>query len=246
MINPKFKKSLMLTLASMIALSPQAHALSSSSPSNPIIPDTNDSTSNNANTGNAGNNGNIIINQGDEIHSYNVGMGGEYGSCTLGYIGNNYAITAGHCGMVGSEIKNSQRKRIGYIDYIDTEQNQDIAIIKLDNGVSGSNIYSGDYITSMAEMSPDDEICVYGKTTRKVLCAEQYGLPRYGAIWSKSEVTYGDSGGAVWIPGKGLIGIISSLGDGYNHSTEAWISVNKYPDFVAPRAESTSNYMPQR
>lgn len=235
MINSPLNKSIMVALVSLVALSPQANALSSSS--NPIVPD-------NTSPVVSDNTANTVINQGDEIHSYNVGMGGAYGSCTLGYIADNYAITAGHCGMVGSEIKNSQYKRIGYIDYIDTERNQDIAIIKLDNGVSGENVYSGDYITSMAEMSPDDEICVYGKTTRKVLCAEQYGLPRYGAIWSKSEVTYGDSGGAAWIPGKGLIGIISSLGDGYNHSTEAWITVDKYPDFKAPRAESTSNYMP--
>lgn len=225
----------MIALGSLIALSPQAHALSSSS--NPVVPDnTVPVVSDNKTV-------NTIINQGDEIYVYNVGMGGGI-SCTLGYITDNYALTAGHCGMVGSEVKNNQYKRIGYIDYIDTERNQDIAIIKLDNGVSGKNVYSGDYITSMAEMSPDDEICVYGKTTGRVLCAEQHGLPRYGAIWSKSEVTYGDSGGVAWIPDKGLIGILRSKGDGYNHSTEAWITVNKYPDFKAPRALSTSNYMP--
>lgn len=187
---------------------------------------------------------NKTINQGDEIYIYTL-SGSSNVACTLGYVTNDYALTAGHCGFENSIVKNNNGKKIGHIDYIDYNGAQDIAIIKLDDDViSGSNTYSGDYITSMAEMSPSDKLCHYGKTTKQVICAEQHRLPTYGLFWSKGNGELGDSGGPVWVEGKGLIGIISTKGNDYTTSTEAWITINKYPDFTAPRASSTTGFIP--
>lgn len=235
-LKSAFKVALVAALTPVMALAPSASALSSSSSSfggggvvSPPAP--NDNTSYTK-----------TINQGNEIYIYNT-QGQAVSSCTLGYVGKGYAITAGHCGEQGAKVTDKSYSQIGRIVKVDMERNQDIAIIKLDNGVGGQNTYSGDYIASFAKLSLDDEICQYGNTTKKVLCAPMYAVPRYGAFWAKNDVTFGDSGGAMWVKGKGLIGIISSKGDGWTHGTEAWITVNKYPDFKAPRAARTTNYV---
>lgn len=213
-----------LGIVSLCALAPSAYGSSSLSFSSNVF--------------------NKTINQGDEIHIY-TSSGSPYGSCTLGYVTNDYALTAGHCGFENYIVKNNNGKKIGHIGHVDYKGTQDIAIIKLDdNVISGSNTYSGDYITSMAEMSPSDKLCHYGKTIKQVICAEQYRLPTYGLFWSKGTGEHGDSGGPVWVEGKGLIGILSTKGDSHTTSTEAWITVNKYPDFTAPRALSTTGFIP--
>lgn len=234
-LKSAFKVALVAALTPVMALAPSANALSSSSSFggggvvSPPAPSDNISYTK-------------TINQGNEIYIYNT-QGQAVNSCTLGYVGKGYAITAGHCGEQGAKVTDKSYSQIGRIVKVDMERNQDIAIIKLDNGVGGKNTYSGDYIASFAKLSLDDEICQYGNTTKKVLCAPMYAVPRYGAFWAKNDVTFGDSGGAMWVKNKGLIGIISSKGDGWTHGTEAWITVNKYPDFKAPRAARTTNYV---
>lgn len=240
-LKSTFKVALVAALTSVMALAPSANALSSSSssggsvvsPPAPVVtsPAPSDNTSYTK-----------TINQGNEIYTYNT-LGQAVSSCTVGYVGKGYALTAGHCGEEGGKVTDNNFSQIGHIVKVDMERNQDIAIIKLDNGVGGKNTYSGDYITSFAELSPNDEICQYGNTTKKVLCSPMHGLPRYGAFWSKNTANYGDSGGAMWVKNKGLIGIVSSKGDSWTYGTEAWITVNKYPDFKASRAAGTTNYL---
>lgn len=179
----------------------------------------------------------ITVNQGDYIQTARA-------QCTLGYIGDGFAMTAAHCGTKGETVYRNGDfggRAIGTYDLIDYDQNQDVAIIKLNDSVVGENVYSGDRITSMAEMSKNDELCQYGATTHQVHCGPQYGLPRYGAMWSTNPATNGDSGGPVWIEGKGLIGIISTLPKGGTGITEAWITADKY-GVNAPMASHTSNY----
>lgn len=232
-LKSTFKVALVAALTPVIALAPSANALSSGSSGGSVVspPAPSDNTSYTK-----------TINQGNEIYTYNT-LGQAVSSCTVGYVGKGYALTAGHCGEEGGKVTNNNFSQIGRIVKVDMERNQDIAIIKLDTGVGGKNTYSGDYITSFAELSLDDEICQYGNTTKEVLCAPIYGVPRYGAFWAKNTVAHGDSGGAMWVKGKGLIGLISSMRDGWTYGTEAWISVDKYPDFKAPRASSTSDYV---
>lgn len=240
-IMSRIAASVLITTMAIGVVTVDASAFSSSSPSKENI------TIDNGNTvtppvNNEGKK-NIVINQGDLINTDTAILGKNY-NCTLGYIGDGFAITAAHCAEYdGMRIVDKNRQLIGKIVLSDREQNQDTAIIKLEDNVVGSNVYSGDYIVSMAELSPDDEFCQFGQTTKQVLCAKQGGHARYGYMWSKAEAQKGDSGGPVWVKNKGFVGSISSLSYGMTGLSEAWITVNKYPEFQPPRSPFTQNTM---
>lgn len=239
-IMSRIAASVLITTMAIGVVTVDASAFSSSSPSKENI------TIDNGNTVTPPvNNGNktIIINQGDLIITDTDIYGMNY-TCTIGYVGDGFAITAAHCAEYeGMKIVDKNRQLIGKIVLSDQESNQDTAIIKLEENVAGSNIYSGDYIVSMAELSPDDEFCQFGQTTKQVLCAEQGGLARYGYMWSKAKAQNGDSGGPVWVKGKGFVGSMSSKAYDMTGLSEAWITVNKYPEFQPPRSPFTQNYM---
>lgn len=236
-IVSKFKTAIVAVALSATVFTPSAHAFSSMSSSGgntPTLPEETKPPTVATKT----------INQGDEIYTLNS-VGQPAISCTLGYIGTQYALTAGHCGNEGNYVTTNKGVRIGHIEKVDMSNNQDIAFIKLSDNVTGANKYSGDYITSIGELEKDDTICFYGNTTKKVTCTPLFGLPRYGTVWSSGLAKKGDSGAAMWIEGKGLIGILSSITPSYTTGTEAWISAENYPQFTAPRAASTSDFMPR-
>lgn len=147
----------------------------------------------------------IVLNQGDQIF-YSEGY-----NCTLAYIDvlNKVAYTAAHCGLgTDNVIRNSRGQIIGKAtpdpSYIDGKHNQepeiDIATISLNDNVIGSNIYSGDTITDLADVNVGDEICTYGKTTNEVLCGNVVALPSWqNLIVSNLQTSRGDSGGPVWM-----------------------------------------------
>ena len=49
----------------------------------------------------------------------------------------------------------------------------------------------------------------------------------------------------MWIEGKGLVGILSSITTSYTIGSEAWLSAEKFTHFTAPRAASTADFMPR-
>ena len=71
------------------------------------------------------------INQGDEIYMLNS-VGQPALTCTLGYIGTQYALTAEHCGSEGTSVTTNKGVHIGYIQKVNMDNNQDIAFIKLE------------------------------------------------------------------------------------------------------------------
>lgn len=236
-IVSKFKTAIVAVALSATVFTPSAHAFSSMSSSGgntPTLPEEIKPPTVATKT----------INQGDEIYMLNS-VGQPAFTCTLGYIGSQYALTAGHCGNEGTNVTTNKGVPIGYIEKVDMDNNQDIAFIKLSKNVTGTNKYSGDYITSIGELEKDDTICFYGNTTKQVTCTPLFGLPRHGTVWSSGVAKQGDSGGAMWIEGKGLIGILSSITPSYTTGTEAWVSAEKFSAFNAPRAASTADFMPR-
>lgn len=156
----------------------------------------------------------FYISQGDAVF---IGFNG----CTVGYVSDGFALTAAHCGDVGDKVFNQQGRHVGYVTEkpaddvnYDVYVAHDWAVIELKWGVfSGENSYSGDDIISAENVEIGDEVCRYGAFSDKVSCShivsnEIFGDPAEGAILANDySSTSGDSGGAVWIPNEGLVGV---------------------------------------
>ena len=148
------------------------------------------------------------INQGDRVRNQ------EWMTCTVGYVQDGSAYTAGHCGKTGDTMFNFQtNEQIGTLDsHFSYAGGEDWAEITLnDTTDAGENIYSGNQVVSPEDIEVGDTIHSYGGKTgqqytgtvtrtdgHQVLATgEAGGLP-------------GDSGGPAWIDGKGLVGVYSS------------------------------------
>lgn len=154
-----------------------------------------------------------IVTQGDRVRVDAPGESeGSY--CTIGYVQTATAVayTAGHCGDDGADVFNEQGDAIGVFrhspSYTGGTGPGDVGYILLDDDVEvGANHYSGDGIVTGIAGS---EICAYGATSKKVICGEliAHRNDAVGLIHINIPVTGGDSGGPVWIPGRGVIGTI--------------------------------------
>ena len=148
------------------------------------------------------------INQGDRVRNQ------EWMTCTVGYVQDGSAYTAGHCGKTGDTMFNFQtNEQIGTLNsHFSYAGGEDWAEITLnDTTDAGENIYSGNQVVSPEDIEVGDTIHSYGGKTgqqytgtvtrtdgHQVLATgEAGGLP-------------GDSGGPAWIDGKGLVGVYSS------------------------------------
>ena len=155
-----------------------------------------------------------IVTQGDRVRVDKPGKSeGSY--CTVGYVqpATAVAYTAGHCGDDGADVFNEQGDAIGVFrhspSYTGDVGGGDVGYILLGDGVEiGANHYSGDGIVT--GIAGSDQICVYGATSKKVICGEliAHRNDAVGLIHINVPVTGGDSGGPVWIPGRGVIGTI--------------------------------------
>ena len=173
------------------------------------------------------------VNQGDRVRisQATAPQGITIGAkCTVGYIDHAHhrAWIASHCGDDGATVSNSNGKRIGTFRWANGNRyagtrvlegaSRDIAYIELEPEVrAGENRYSGDtVITALDQVADGAEGCVFGQTTRRVSCGTVsnssgfYGFTNLSRV-NGAEVTYGDSGGPVWVPGQGLLGVLSEM-----------------------------------
>lgn len=162
----------------------------------------------------------VTISQGDMI-SNKLST-----SCTAGYVGDGFLLTAKHCLGDGenSEFYDTFGNYIGTgvkpDNGIDTG---DWAIVKLAPGVhNGGNAYSGDNFTTV---SVGDEVCKFGIRTGREKCGKITSESRNGSFRTNIPSDHGDSGGAVYRPHKGgLVGIHS-----YGCSYEDTVCSGFYP-----------------
>lgn len=153
--------------------------------------------------------------------------------------GYNHARTA-------SVYKNSVTSRIGEMVYpheylpqvgfiekhkidvlADTEK--DVVAIKLDSGVqAGDNIYSGNTMVPMNKVHDGDAACFYGYATGSAECGtvvsvvEQDVHRIYLKLPGGHTSQRGDSGGVMYIPGRGAIGIVKGQ---WNDPVKGWAGV---------------------
>ena len=58
-------------------------------------------------------------------------------------------------------------------------------------------------------MRPGERVCSYGATTRREFCGHVTGVRGTLIATSITGPTYGDSGGPMWIPGRGFVAVNS-------------------------------------
>lgn len=151
-----------------------------------------------------------VLTQGDEINI-------EGPRCTVGYVTPTHAYTAGHCGDVGQVVTDTHGTTIGTITadgpYLrgSHDRADDWAVIELD-APAGGNVFSGDGVVSHQDVIPGDRVCKYGMTTGTT-CGNVAGVGD-GVIYMTAPIYKGDSGGAVWVVGKGFYGTVSGWSSG--------------------------------
>lgn len=192
--------------------------------------------------------------QGDEISI------DKKKTCTIGYIDHKsrIAYTADHCSFKGkkSVVYDNDDHIIGTIEsrtdrssktLLSQSMGNDFNVIKLNNYVSlAENVYSGDEKVDISDVESSDRVCVYSRMQKKVNCGK-IRMVAGNVIVGDSDAygKLGDSGGPVWIPGKGFIGIyIGVFGNNYSNfyttidNEKKYSSDNKYKSFMISRAEN--------
>lgn len=95
----------------------------------------------------------------------------------------------------------------------------DVNYIQLADLVAiGDNHFSGDSRVNAYDIKQNDEVCVYSSRRSKTYCGSAWST--VGSVIkvhipggeADKAVTFGDSGGPAWIPGKGFIGVLVSMG----------------------------------
>lgn len=153
--------------------------------------------------------------------------GGNSGSCTIAYndAERRVSYTSAHCGNEGQTVylPNAQNRLVpaGTIHpsraYDDPTASNDWAQIRWEPNVTvGQNTFSGDRIVPLSELTKGEKICMrgntsYGTTADGVSCGKYAGSIRSMFFFTDAGGDYGDSGGVVFAPGKGFVGIYSGF-----------------------------------
>lgn len=163
----------------------------------------------------------------------------DQGICTIGYVDKttHRAYLADHCvnkkgqqtdSVVVRDLQSNQPlgravpiNKMGIDGAGDPMQDQrfDVNFIDLADHVAvGDNRFSGDNRVNVYDIEEGDEVCVFSSQHDKVSCG--YAWSTVGSVIKvhipggegHKAVTFGDSGGPAWIPGKGFIGVLTTIG----------------------------------
>lgn len=152
--------------------------------------------------------------QGDRIRI------GDATYCTLGYVDAERRIgfTAAHCGSGGDRVavlNDGTYLTSGTFypsnAYGRSVSGNDWALIRFDDGVDiGPNRFSGNARVAPEDVRAGDRLCVYGSATKLPSCGTFAGTLGGNVYWDQSPATVGDSGGAVYLDGRGgFVGVLS-------------------------------------
>lgn len=174
-----------------------------------------------------------VLSQGDKVFI------DERKTCTVGYIDKEQGLAylAEHCAVSGetAQVHDGEGYFIGTITsrYDDhnsygvlhpQKMSEDFNAINVDTRhvFLGDNKYSGDHKLSISDVAQDDDMCMYSRMQGRINCGHVSAtIGNFIVGDSHTEGERGDSGGPVWIPGKGFIGVYTATFGGgmYGFST---------------------------
>ena len=156
-----------------------------------------------------------VVNQGDVVDV--VGKG----RCTIAFNdrGQNVSYTAGHCGekgdraiVMGEGFRASGTFHPSSAMNADEGTANDWGVIRWADGVKlGENGITGDEVVAPSLMRSGDPVCVYGGTSKKTTCGSFAGAIGNNLYWDGPSGKPGDSGGPVWVEGKGFLSIYTGV-----------------------------------
>ncbi|OEY23317.1 hypothetical protein A0K93_03765 [Corynebacterium sp. BCW_4722] len=160
-----------------------------------------------------------VVNQGDRVYTL---TSFSRGACTVGYVDKhrNRAIFSGHCTLYpGQKVTDVHGRYIGNVASLAVSPGpkvqNDYAYIQLTVGRAGENKFSGDAMVAPHAVRPGEKVCTVGATTQRVMCAPLHSVRGHKIVVNGLTATRkGDSGGPMWIPGRGLVAVNSGqVGD---------------------------------
>lgn len=181
-------------------------------------------------TGLFGDDRELSIEQGDVIQW----MNGEYveknGSktfdgnivmCTAGMVDEltRSMVTAAHCvGEVGSAVRDQAGNEIGTVTWrgrgvgSTAPDTKDVAVVYISPEVEmGHNKYSQhSSMLSPAQVNFGDTLCRYGIKANRVVCSTVSRKMNNNLSLSPDDSISGDSGGPIWSPSRGFVGVLSA------------------------------------
>ena len=174
----------------------------------------------------------LVVKQGARMFVDNLG-GDNLTACTIGYNDpeQRRSYTAGHCAdngdygwQTGSLVYLADSKGremstpAGMIypaaAYYGASNANDWAVIYWFNGVEvGANPYGGEYVP-IQDLEPGETLCYHGYAshggTTEASCGPFVGMIEKTIYFDAPGMPdYGDSGGPVYAPGRGLVGVMS-------------------------------------
>lgn len=157
--------------------------------------------------------------------------------CTVGYIDTRKSTiyTAGHCAnSVGEVVYNDKWEEIGTVvqdNLLDhngnywLEPHDSSAILLHDTNSKLVNRFSEDAVLQSSDVHNKDTVCSYGSTTKRVYCGEIKKIQDGFFMFTlDGKPQGGDSGGPVWIPGRGLLGVLSGVEKGKYYTASAIVT----------------------
>lgn len=135
--------------------------------------------------------------------------------------GEGVSYTSAHCGLSGERVRlkradGSVSGEVGTFypssRWGESVTGNDWGAIRWDSGVRlGGNGRSGDSVASISDLAKGEQICTFGVASRQVLCGEYAGHIGNNLYWDGAAGQKGDSGGPVWSPRRGFLGVYSGV-----------------------------------
>lgn len=159
-----------------------------------------------------------VVDQGDGIV-----VNGS--ACTVGFNLGASSYTAAHCGESGDRVRllladGTLTPPTGTLTTSAASEGttNDWARIDWDAGVEvGPNEYSGDGAVALDAVRPGEPVCTYGRATRATTCGVFHARVGNSFLVDIAPGEPGDSGGPVWAPGRGFMGVHSATVSGRNN-----------------------------
>lgn len=144
------------------------------------------------------------------------------GICAVGFNdpARHRSLVAAHCGREGArvEILGPNGARSGAVGTLfrskayDGHLSNDWAAIQWDRGVHvGGNRFSGNAWVHPNDVRLGEQLCYFSRSRGSKVCGKFSGSADNTFFLAAPLSHAGDSGGPMWVPGRGFVGVVSSM-----------------------------------